>query len=209
MKNCELITKAIGFLPAYNRTPNEQQIMDLLTAFLLSNAVAESSKFNLLDYVGKEPLRPNLTGVYYTEGKKVATDAWVLICLAEQYPYELEGKIIDKKGQVIGAKYVDYMRVKPSDCTTEVRLDFARIAEMAKEAKLYKRIGDGGGVAVKVAENTFYAPDLLQKIAVFAKHIGTDKLMINDMSKGFVECGESWALIMNILENDGLKVWEM
>lgn len=58
-------------------------------------------------FVGKDDLRPNMMGVYHKKGYIYATDAHILIRKKTDYPKSLEGKVIDKKGKVLGDRYPD------------------------------------------------------------------------------------------------------
>lgn len=62
----------------------------------------------------KDDLQPQLTGVYHTEGLKVATDAHTLVVIKSEYPSKFEGKIITKKGVVIKKRFPLYESVIPS-----------------------------------------------------------------------------------------------
>lgn len=53
----------------------------------------------------KLELRPHFGGVYHKNGYIYATDAFVLIKKKADYPKSIEGKVIGKKGDVIGTHY--------------------------------------------------------------------------------------------------------
>lgn len=64
-------------------------------------------KLDPYKFVGKDDLRPNMMGVYHKKGYIYATDAHILIRKKTDYPKSLEGKVIDKKGTVLGDRYPD------------------------------------------------------------------------------------------------------
>lgn len=63
-------------------------------------------KFDIWKFTSKEKQRPAMTGVFHDKGFKVASDTHILVAVKDAYPKENEGKIIDKKKNVITeAKY--------------------------------------------------------------------------------------------------------
>jgi hypothetical protein len=115
MKNQDLLKTAITLLNDNENAPEAQR---LIRQFILSNDLAPRTKFNPWDFIdSKETFyRPQLSGIYYSEGFKVATSAHVLIAYKEDYAPELEGKTIDKKGmEITEGTYPNYKSVIPSD----------------------------------------------------------------------------------------------
>lgn len=75
--------------------------------------VKRGTKFSLYDFVDNLGNHKALTGIYYNNGTQVATDSYQIIVLKEEYDQELEGKIINKNGEEIEAKFPNYMAVLP------------------------------------------------------------------------------------------------
>ena len=65
MKNKELLIEAL-------KTNESKEIKKLITQFLLSNELQKKSKFNPYKYVSKGEMRPAMTGVFHSNGYKVA-----------------------------------------------------------------------------------------------------------------------------------------
>ena len=63
-------------------------------------------------------IHPVLTGVYHDNGYVVGTNAHILLALKEDYNKSLEGKITNKKGEVIDGKYPNWRAVVEGETTT-------------------------------------------------------------------------------------------
>ena len=63
-------------------------------------------------------IRPVLTGVYHDDGYVVGTNAHILLARKEDYDKSLEGKITNKKGEVIDGKYPNWRAVVEGETTT-------------------------------------------------------------------------------------------
>ena len=63
-------------------------------------------------------IHPVLTGVYHDNGYVVGTNAHILLARKEDYNKYLEGKITNKKGEVIDGKYPNWRAVVEGETTT-------------------------------------------------------------------------------------------
>ncbi|WP_314283457.1 hypothetical protein [Prevotella pallens] len=63
-------------------------------------------------------IHPVLTGVYHDNGYVVGTNAHILLARKEDYDKSLEGKITNKKGEVIDGKYPNWRAVVEGETTT-------------------------------------------------------------------------------------------
>lgn len=61
---------------------------------------------------------PVLTGVYHDNGYVVGTNAHILLARKEDYNKSLEGKITNKKGEIIDGKYPNWRAVVEGETTT-------------------------------------------------------------------------------------------
>jgi len=201
MKNQELIQQAISLLA------DNQQAADLLRRFLMSNAKT-NVKFDFYNYVARNSLRPAMTGVFYENGFKIATDGHILIALSNQeYPPEIEGCVIDKKANKINERFVNWRRVVPAEHTMNVMsvLDIDKIKEAVKIDKQIMKERNEKRVAVKLGES-YFLPEMLLKIAIFASEIGVNELKMNDAKPNSAACvygdGGSVGLIMPLSINE-------
>jgi len=62
-------------------------------------------KFDIWKFIKKDDHRPAMTGIFHDKGYKVASDSHILVAVKDSYQKENEGKIIDKKKNVIEAMY--------------------------------------------------------------------------------------------------------
>lgn len=62
----------------------------------------------------KSELRQSLTGIYYNNGEKVASNGYVMMVQKAQYSKDKEGKVFDKNGKEINKKYPEYWKILPS-----------------------------------------------------------------------------------------------
>lgn len=76
-----------------------------------------------------------LRGVYFDEGKLIASDGRTLIIVKQEYPREYEGKIIDKKGDEIEGYYPLYKRVIPAPLKRNLLPGVDKLFEAAKHIK--------------------------------------------------------------------------
>lgn len=188
MKNIDLLERAI-------LSDTKEASDSLIKQFLLSNQM-QNSKFNIFDYCAKkDDYSPAFTGVLHEKGYKVATDGHCLIILKEDYPAELEGKIVDKKGAFIDSKFPDFSQLlQIDDKYTFYEFDGDKILEIEKDWKIEKKLNDFNFGYVKI-QNTCLGIELLAKMVRFAKTIGTNQIGIQSpnravkIGKGLENCG--------------------
>lgn len=179
-------------------------VQKLLKDFLLANSIAESTAFNLYNYASKEERRPAMTGVLFENGKKVVTDAYSLICLAEPYNPSLEGKIIGPTGaEILESKFPAYESIRPKVEGFEYKFNFEEIAEIYKVSKVEQKIlGKLTHISfICNGETMFFDPKFLFKLIVFAKHLKAYTIKFYPTEKKcLVEKGESWGIICGLQE---------
>jgi len=79
-------------------------------------------------FVEKDKLRTNLLGIYYHDGKRFASNGYLLAIVETPYDEDLENKLIDKDGNQINACPVSYESVFPApDREPDVNLTPERI----------------------------------------------------------------------------------
>lgn len=79
--------------------------------------------------VSKDPIRPNLTGVFFDEHCSVATDTHMLVVFNYANPTH-KGKIMSANGEVIQGRFPDYNRVFPDKkkvSSYSPRIDLAQL----------------------------------------------------------------------------------
>lgn len=64
-------------------------------------------KLNLYKYVSTDKLKPVLQGVFHEDGYQIATDRMLMVKVKSDYSDTLEKKVLDKKGEIINATYLE------------------------------------------------------------------------------------------------------
>ena len=120
-----------------------EEIHNFVKLQIFENTNVKTSKFNIFNYCGKKDfLRPSLSGVFHDKGQRVATDAHQMVIIKCDYPQEYEGKIIDKDGKEIGAKFPDFEAVLPklNGELIEISINIEEIKSQFKQYKAFKKI---------------------------------------------------------------------
>ena len=150
-------------------------------------------------------IHPVLTGVYHDNGYVVGTNAHILLARKEDYNKSLEGKITNKKGEVIDGKYPNWRAVVEGETTTNswginlnelhafVRGVLAKLkADGAKKSTI-----DSATIAFKDTDGKIIVCDAktLDKALRGAKSIGatefgntSEKFAHAQTKKGYVVC---------------------
>ena len=96
-------------------------------------------EFNAYKCTVKErnSIRPELTGVYHTEGLKVAVDGHIMAVIKSEYPSEYEGKIVTNKGVIINEKFPLFRSIIPNILRSKKHsIDLVKLGEAIEEAKI-------------------------------------------------------------------------
>jgi hypothetical protein len=146
-----------------------------------------------------------LTGVFHDKGYVVGTDAHLLLARKEDYDKSLEGKVTNKKGEVINGKYPNWRAVvnsgkqgKSWGVNLEELHAFTRgVLTKLKTEKANPSTKKDAKIAFKTADGKIvlcYA-NALDKALQGAKSIGAKSFFVNDdvfaitqTTKGYVIC---------------------
>ena len=146
-----------------------------------------------------------LTGVFHDKGYVVGTDAHLLLARKEDYDKSLEGKVTNKKGEVINGKYPNWRAVvnsrkqgKSWGVNLEELHAFTRgVLTKLKTEKVNPSTKKDAKIAFKTADGKIvlcYA-NALDKVLQGAKSIGAKSFFSNDdvfaitqTPKGYVIC---------------------
>ena len=187
MKNEQLVYDAIKTL---SDSESNRPAIELLRQFLLSNQTQKLGKFNIYNYVSKDKFRPNLQGVYYSDGYSVATDSMILVALrSKDYPSDIEGQIIDKKGKKIDGFFPDWKKVlqQKDNANYSCIIDRDVIVDAANKYKQFQKEKKEGIFCVKVGD-IYFNPLYLIKLVDFATHIGAEKIYVHKNRYDFGSC---------------------
>ena len=127
----------------------------------------------------KHTPHPELKGVYHSDGCKIATDAHILVIIKSEYSSELEGKIVDKDGNIINARFPQYSRAIPEmkKCK-RYSIDLTKFKDaIDKGKKAYKEISPV--VCITIAENVKISLKYAQLVLSFIKTYKITELHFN------------------------------
>lgn len=169
------------------------------------------SKFDLYNYVSKEPFRPVMAGVFYdTDGTKVANNAHILVALTGEPDKELSGKIIGKDGAEIEGTYPRYKELLPKKweegeivkITKEMRDSFS---EFVKERRVEHKATYGRGckwddVWKVIINGVGLKAYFFQLLLDAMDEIGTDEIRLNGNKPVAIRSDKGWGLLMPLSE---------
>jgi hypothetical protein len=167
MKEIKLVEDAI-------RQTNEDGIREMLEQFLRANTVVKDEKLDLSKFVGKDPQRPAMNGIFHENGLKVATDSSMIVAIYSHYKPECEGKIITPKGEIIDGKYPNWKSViPPPESLKPVKLSnlLANVLRKIKQAETVAKVKDKK-VYVSITcdnEKAYFPSDYFTKFLTFLK----------------------------------------
>jgi hypothetical protein len=156
--------------------------------------VKRGTKFSLYDFVDKTAAYKALSGIYYDNGNQVATDSHHIIVLKEEYDPELEGKIIDKNGEEVEARFPNYNAVLPKSIEgwEPHEIDTEQFYSWIDERRAAYKLQNGGkhvkwsdGWFVRVGPLLFKA-DRFNGIIKAGKELGSLTLYTLDAEHGGV-----------------------
>lgn len=141
--------------------------------------------------VKEAPVKEKLNGVLHSEGWMVACDGEVLVAVKAPYPPENEGKIINKKGEVIEAKYPNWKSVIPNSWSDETPIDYPLLNEWCGALKERTDL-----TPLKIGEQCFNALKIKTLLKILKK-LEFKKFYINNTSRRYP------APIYSRVEKDG------
>ena len=166
----------------YERTEDKYFKETIEAIIRLESETKSKGKFSLWDYTLKnDDLRPSMNCVLHDSGYKVASDTHILVVLKEDYPEDMEGKLMKKDGTIEteNVKFPNWRMVIPDPKKmVAVRLDFAGIWAFEADFKAKKKLDKILEGYVRVGESLFKL-DYLIKAVRFMEHVGTDEFMVN------------------------------
>ena len=174
MKNIELLHQAI-------QTEDKTEATRLIKRFILSNDLQTNTKFNMFDYVSNDKYRLALMGVCYVNGCQYATDAHLMVKITQPYNPDFEGKIIDKKGEIIKEIFPRCDSVIPLDTNLNfVPIDWGKVLQAEKQYKLDKKTDKELNCGIIKIGESYFSVVLLAKIAKFAKYANITEMGVNE-----------------------------
>lgn len=159
---------------------------ELIEAIIrIESADEKKGKFKIWDCVGKDKIRPSMCCVLHDSGFKVASDAHILVALKEEYPDEMEGKLLKKDGTIETehTRYPNWRSVIPDPQRSgmvKVELDLERVRGFEKDYKArIKARGYSDSGYVCITGNCWFKIDYLMKMVRFMEYVGTSHIWVN------------------------------
>ena len=124
--------------------------------------------------------QPYLNGVFHQNGYKVATDGLVLLAVKDTYSEELEGKVIDKDGNIIADNYPNWRSVvAKSNNMALVNLHVNEFKDWLKQVRVKWNNPKGFSPYWLVSLNgVFFYAERYDKLIKGAKALGTEVVYI-------------------------------
>ena len=165
----------------YARTDDKYFKETIEAIIRLESETKSKGKFSLWDYVSKDDIRPSMCCVLHDSGFRVASDAHILVVLKEDYPEDMEGKLMKKDGTIEdeNVKFPKWRMVIPDpNKMVAVRLDFAGIRQFEADFKAKKKLDKRMEGYVRVGGCLFKLEYLIKAVR-FMEHVGTDEFMVS------------------------------
>lgn len=109
--------------------------------------------------------KPALKGVRYDNGSIVASDGSAMVVLNHPYPTDWEGKILDKTGNEVKARPLNYKAVLPLNPESALRTsDYAKIEDL-DELKIALKLMPVCDKLIPIEiEGSVFDPSLIRKV---------------------------------------------
>lgn len=199
----------------YERTEDKYFKETIEAIIRLESETKSKGKFSMWDYVSKDDIRPSMCCVLHDSGFKVASDNHILVVLKEDYPEDMEGKLMRKDGTIedMYVKFPNWRMCIPDPKKMEmvaVRLDFAGIRAFESDFKAKKKLDKRMKGYVKVGRSLFRLEYLIKAVR-FMEHIGTDELMLSADGRraALAVSGDSKMVLMPICPREKFEDYEV
>ena len=163
-KEFDALVKYVNTIDKIGETLEMNVVKDHIRRILKLEDNSANGTFSLYDFVmDKKNVYTHyydaLTGVYHSNGYAFASDSHVVIKMKKEYPYEHEGKIIAKNGDVIDGKFPNccdnLIRKDDTDKMRIMDLNDSLLAKIEDEWKNAKAWAKMKGIKRKFYEESF------------------------------------------------------
>lgn len=168
-------------------------------ALVCESTDVKLGKLDLFDLCEKDDLRPAFMGIAHLNGYRYATDTYILLKLKSDYPNEFEGRVLLKDGSLLPEQNLPkYDSVIPP-ITKEhsaITLNFDKLAEILKRAKVHKKAYKKVHSAVVEFNNTWVDLYLFEKFAKVMKEYNITEFYFKNPSAPIVINTDKVAVIL-------------
>lgn len=183
----------------------KEQIDINIKSFLFDNAKDNKSNFDLFKFCAKDTeFRPALTGVFYSKGFAVASDAKALVVIKSDYLPENEGKIVNRKNEIVPAVYPNFSVFAPGSALPSVPFSLPLAKDFIKRCAIDKKAKSDVVHAAQIGGLYFSVP-IVKSIVLYVEQFAPEAITVNN-EKFMLYCVNadgSWGLFMAITKSDG------
>lgn len=161
-------------------------------------------KFDLYSLASDDEIRKPLMGVYHKDGYKYVTNTHILCKTKQDYMPEFEGRVVLPDGSLLPQEETRVPRfdsVIPADLSKYISIDvdFNKVAQWSKEAKVHKKnYGKSSVRFVEVYNDTNSSFDLFELFTKAMRGLNISQIMVHsdDRTKFFVAKNEETIMIL-------------
>ena len=208
------LSKVYNFLQAESHSEMAELIAEVIRA---ESAVPKGKKFDYYKFTTSQ--KDALKGVYHDSGWKVASDAHIMVALKEEYPAELEGKIVDKDGSFIDATYPAWRKIMPTKPSKDAhKIDVAGFREWLADRRAEYKAEYGKGTKFDnhwdvCVGGVYFSARWFDLLVLAIERIGADTLLLDGNHPAYCETEKGKVVICtSILDKDDLandKIYNM
>lgn len=167
-------------------------------------------KFDLYSLASDDESYKPLMGVYHKDGYKYVTNAHILCKTKQDYMPEFEGRVIMPDGSLLPeeeTRVPRYDSVIPANLNDYICIyvDFSKVAEWQKVAKLHKKIyRKNARLYVSVHEDTTFVFEDFVKFAKAMQAFGLSQIMVHEKDRtkfGVVKNDETTIIICSVVKS--------
>jgi len=182
----------------------KEQIDMNIKSFLFDNTEDNKSNFDLFKFCAKDTeYRPALTGVLYSKGFAVASDANALVVIKSDYLPENEGKIINRKNEIVSAIYPNFSVFAPGAVLPSVPFSLPIAKDFLKMVAIDKKAKADTVHAAQIGGLYFSTP-IVKKIVSYVEQFEPEVITVN-AEKHMLYClnaDGSWGLFMALTKSE-------
>lgn len=183
---------------------DKEQIDLNIKSFLFENTKDDKSKFDLFKFCAKDTeYRPALTGVFYTKGFAVASDANALVVIKSDYLPENEGKIINRENEIVPATYPNFSVFAPGAVLPSVPFSLPIAKDFLKKVAIDKKAKADTVHVAQIGDLLFSAP-IVKKIVSYVEQFEPEAITVNTENHMLycLNADGSWGLFMALTKSE-------
>lgn len=198
------LSKVYNFLQDEMQPGMAELIAEVIRA---ESAKPKGEKFDYYKFTPpkKAYYREALKGVYHDSGWKVASDAHIMVALKEEYPEELEGKIVAEDGSFIDATYPAWQKIMPKKPSKDAhKIDVAGFREWLADRRVQYKAEYGKGTKYDdhwdvCVGGVYFRAWLFDLLITAMEKIGADTLLLEGSHPAYCETEKGKVVVMPLV----------